>query len=245
MSTQLYSTTNVDAGDLAPPLLLKLHALEEKQQQFSDVLSALVRALETKDYYLYEHSYRVMYFTLQFAQLLNLAPGIISTCTLGALFHDLGKISLSNTLLHKPSRLTDQEFDRMRQHPVCGALILNHMPIFRNVVPIVHCHHEWWNGAGYPNGICGEAIPLGARIVAITDAYEVMTSTHRSYRQPCTHLEALAELCRCAGTQFDPTLVPLFCTNLQPPCLQTHVHAFINSGIEPGYQENRSVQMAS
>src|SRR5438874_8951956 len=97
----LYSTMRVDGCDVAHPLLSKLHAIEEKQQRFSDVLSTLVRALQTKDYYLYEHSYRVMHFTFDFAQSLNLAPGIISSFTLGALFHDLGKISLSNRLLHK------------------------------------------------------------------------------------------------------------------------------------------------
>ena len=226
MSIPLYS--RVDGCDVAHPLLLKLHAIEEKQQRFSDVLFTLVRALETKDHYLYEHSYRVMHFTLKFAQSLNLAPGIVSTFTLGGLFHDLGKISLSNTLLHKCSPLTDQEFARMREHPVRGALILNRMAILRNAVSIVHCHHEWWNGAGYPNGIRGEAIPLGARMVAIADAFEVMTSPNRPYRQPSTDVEALAELRRCAGTQFDPTLVPLFCTNLHSPCLEAQAHSLIN-----------------
>src|SRR5437588_8341243 len=116
MSTQLNSTPNVDEFELERPLLLKLRVLQARQQRFSTVFSTLVQALEAKDYYLYQHSYRVMYFTRQLAQLLNLPPGTVTIIMLGALFHDLGKIGISDTLLHKTSPLTEQELAKVREH---------------------------------------------------------------------------------------------------------------------------------
>ncbi|GAC1380991.1 MAG: hypothetical protein NVS4B7_00840 [Ktedonobacteraceae bacterium] len=221
MSTLVGAATSIDTFDIERPLLFKLRALEEKQQQkerkyrYADVFSTLVQALRTKDHSLYRHSYRVRYLTQHFAQLLGLPKSMTTAIRLGALFHDIGKIGISDTLLHKAAGLTQQEFEKVKEHPTRGAFILDHIAMFQEVTAVVQFHHEWWNGAGYPYGARQEDIPLGARMVAITDAYEVMTSAHRIYRKPFTQREALEELRRCAGIQFDPMLVRLFSAHLE------------------------------
>jgi len=131
------------------------------------------------------------------------------TFVLAALFHDIGKIYIDDALLHKPASLTSQELEVIKEHPAHGALILSHFRMLKNIVPMAYHHHERWDGNGYPSGLKRESIPLGARILANDDAFEVMTS-HRVYQPRRTPAEALEELCLCAGTQFDPHLVEWF-----------------------------------
>jgi HD-GYP domain-containing protein (c-di-GMP phosphodiesterase class II) len=136
------------------------------------------------------------------------------TIGLAAFFHDIGKTAINNTVLHKPSRLTRQEFEVVKGHTAYGAKILSQFSMLKNVVPSVYYHHERWDGRGYPDGIRGNAIPLGARVVAIVDAFDAMTSD-RNYQQRRTASEALEELRRCAGTQFDAQLANFFCNSLE------------------------------
>jgi HD-GYP domain-containing protein (c-di-GMP phosphodiesterase class II) len=176
--------------------------------------AALLLTLKIKDTELYRHSIRVQYFTHRLAQVLKLPNDEVTTIGLAALFHDIGKIVLPDALLRKASGLSQQEFEAIKQHPVYGALILARMSLLGDdEVQVVYHHHERWNGGGYPYGLRGEAIPLGARMVAIADAFEAMTS-HRPYQAIRTPTQALEELGRCAGTQFDPVLVDHFCTAL-------------------------------
>jgi HD-GYP domain-containing protein (c-di-GMP phosphodiesterase class II) len=142
---------------------------------------------------------------------MNLPKDERVTIGLGALFHDIGKICIEDALLHKVESLTSSEFEVIKEHPAHGALILGHFRMLKNVAPMVYHHHERWDGKGYPAGLQGEAIPLGARIVALADAFEVMTS-RRVYQVTRTPAEALEELYLCAGTQFDPHLVEWFST---------------------------------
>jgi HD-GYP domain-containing protein (c-di-GMP phosphodiesterase class II) len=132
---------------------------------------------------------------------------------IAALFHDVGKIHISDELLQKPSHLTSQEFQEMKKHCAHGASMLLHIKPLREVAPMIFHHHERWDGRGYPIGLQGRAIPLGARIIATADAFAAMTS-ERAYRTPISPAQALVELSRCAGTQFDPLLVEHFCTCL-------------------------------
>jgi len=222
MNMALQPTTGADVLAEATSLF-KLPTLERLQEQeedelkrhFAEVLTKLVTALKAKDQQLYWHSYRVRHFAQHLTKLLNLPGGVMTAVNVAALFHDIGKISISTKLLHKASRLTIYEFEQIKEHPTRGAIMLHQYGIFDQAVPLVHCHHERWDGTGYPNGLRGNTIPLGARIVAIADAFEVMTSHSRAYQQPRTPLEALEEIRRCAGTQFDPTLAHLFCINLK------------------------------
>ena len=211
---------HIDVYDGEQPLLFKLHILQhtlhlQQRQLSAEALATLISALQEKDHELYTHSYRTQYFTHLLAQLLNLPKAVMERVKLAALFHDIGKITISDEVLHKASRLTAHEFEKVQEHPERGAFLLEQIPMFKPIAPAVHFHHEWWNGSGYPYGLRHEDIPLGARIVTIADAFEVMTSQERVYQQPRTPLEALEELRRCAGTQFDPTLVDIFCTSLQ------------------------------
>ncbi|HET7637502.1 MAG TPA: HD-GYP domain-containing protein [Ktedonobacteraceae bacterium] len=220
MNKLLQSTINVDEFKVNGPLLLNYPLVQEQSEQgrrqlFTDAISRLVYALKAKDLHLYRHCYRVQQLTHFLTKSLNLPSGLVARMHTAALFHDIGKLSISNKLLHKVSSLTRQEFEQIKKHPTQGAMILNRQGIFEGVVPMVQFHHEHWNGYGYPHGLQGQAIPLGARIIAIADAFEVMTSTCRPYQKQRTPLEALAELRRCAGTQFDPNLVDIFCTHWQ------------------------------
>jgi putative nucleotidyltransferase with HDIG domain len=181
------------------------------KQHLYSVLSILALAIKAKDPQLYLHSRRVQSLAKRLMQAMNLPKEERITISLAALLHDIGKIYIEDALLQKAGNLTCQEFEVIKEHPAHGALILDNFKVLKHVVPIVYHHHERWDGNGYPDSLSGEAIPLGARIVAIADAFEVMTSD-RVYQATRTPAEALEELYLCAGTQFDPYLVECFST---------------------------------
>jgi putative nucleotidyltransferase with HDIG domain len=193
----------------------------ELRHKFSEICSSFTLAMQAKDVELYKHSLRVQSLALAFAtSVLHLPEAEAVTIGLAALFHDLGKMHISETILHKASGLTRQEFEMMQEHPAYGAQMLNQFKLLQHVVPLVYHHHERLDGTGYPDGIRGAAIPPGARIIAIVDAVEVMTS-HRSYQKSRTAHQACEELYEHAGTQFDAELVELFCTSFHLPLLNT------------------------
>jgi len=128
----------------------------------------------------------------------------------GARLHDIGKIGVSDAVLRKPTILTEQEWTMMRQHPVLGEEILASAERMRGVAKLVRHHQERWDGTGYPDGLRGEAIPLGARILAVVDAYGAIIDA-RPYKPARTHADAVEEIRRCAGSQFDPSVVAVFC----------------------------------
>jgi response regulator RpfG family c-di-GMP phosphodiesterase len=132
----------------------------------------------------------------------------------GAILHDIGKIAMSDRVLNKPGRLDEVELERMREHPEIGGRICDPLASAVRFGPIIRHHHERWDGTGYPRGLAGEEIPLGARIVAIADAYDAITFG-RPYRRARTHDQAVDELARCSGSQFDPALVPYFITEAE------------------------------
>ncbi len=169
----------------------------------------LLRALREYDGQLYHHSLSVYLLTTPLLQALRLPAHESMLIELAALFHDIGKLALPRQLLHKATALTSEEFAHIRTHCLKGALLLSRLHAPQALVRAVYHHHERWDGHGYPAGLAGEAIPLGARLIAISDAFAVMTSG-RSYQAPRTAFEALAELHRHAGSQFDPALVELF-----------------------------------
>jgi HD-GYP domain-containing protein (c-di-GMP phosphodiesterase class II) len=139
------------------------------------------------------------------ARNLGLRDAEVDRIRSAALLHDIGKVAIPDEILHKPGPLTDEEWVLMREHPVIGERILNVLPGMSAVARIVRHDHERWDGLGYPDGLSGEAIPLGSRIIIAADTYHAITSD-RPYREARSHSEAIEELTRCAGTQFDPTV---------------------------------------
>jgi putative nucleotidyltransferase with HDIG domain len=193
----------------------------ELRQEFSEIFSSFTPAMKAKDVQLYRHSLRVQSLALPFTTtVLHLPEAEALTIGLAAFFHDLGKMNISEKILLKASGLTRQEFEIIQGHPVYGANMLSQFKLMQNVVPSVYHHHERLDGRGYPDGLRGEAIPLGARIIAIVDAFEVMTS-HRTYQESRTPLQAFEELYDHAGTQFDAEILELFCNSFYLPLLNT------------------------
>jgi response regulator RpfG family c-di-GMP phosphodiesterase len=184
-------------------------ALEEIESSYRITLKALVQALETRDFETHGHSERVVTFSLRLAHELNLEKNTLRNLELGALLHDIGKIGVPDAVLRKPAKLTVEEWEKMKLHPLHGEKILRNIPFLEGAVRIVSQHHEKWDGSGYPFGLRGEDIDLNARIFAVADAFDAMISD-RVYRRGCRVEDALAELERCAGTQFDPTVVEAF-----------------------------------
>ncbi|HEU0001115.1 MAG TPA: HD domain-containing phosphohydrolase [Ktedonobacteraceae bacterium] len=171
---------------------------------------------------LYNHAQKTFILTLRMLRQMNLAEDEQTTIALGAFFHDIGKLAIDDALLNKAEALTPQELAIIKHHPVYGASILNSYTSRPDVALLAYHHHERWDGEGYPDRLVGEAIPLGARIIAIADAFDAMTSD-RSYQVRRSPQEALDELQRCAGTQFDPLLVQLFCAGRLMPAQRSSV----------------------
>jgi HD-GYP domain-containing protein (c-di-GMP phosphodiesterase class II) len=167
------------------------------------------RAIEARDPYSSGHAARVTLLAEVVAARLGLDEQLIEIVRLGAALHDIGKLAVSQDVLVKPGPLSEQELAAVRRHPQVGAHLLRLEPSFRAAVPAVLHHHERWDGEGYPEGLAGEEIPIDARILAVADTFDAMTSD-RAYRLALTPEQALSELEGCAGTQFDPEVVSVF-----------------------------------
>jgi len=184
-------------------------ALEEVESSYRITLKALVQALETRDFETHGHSERVVTFSLRLGYELGLEKDALRDLELGALLHDIGKIGVPDAILRKPAKLNEEEWAKMKLHPLHGQKILRNITFLEGAAKVVAQHHERWDGDGYPYGVRGEDIDIGARIFAVVDAFDAMVSD-RVYRKGRPYQEALEELERCAGTQFDPLIVEAF-----------------------------------
>jgi HD-GYP domain-containing protein (c-di-GMP phosphodiesterase class II) len=172
-------------------------------------LMDLARAIEARDPYSSGHAARVTAIAEVVAARLGWDEEQIDVLRIGAALHDIGKLDVPDTVLRKPGPLNEVELDYVRAHPQDGANMVGLVRKFRVAVPCVLYHHERWDGHGYPSGSAGTEIPIEARVLAVADAFDAMTSD-RPYRRALTQGRAIAELERCAGTQFDPDVVAVF-----------------------------------
>ncbi len=179
------------------------------QTSNESVLDALLSALNTRDTETQGHSERVTAYTMELADLLGLSAEAIYHVERGALLHDIGKIGIPDRILHKPGKLTSEEWVEMRKHPIIGYQMCAKIEMLQEAARIVLHHHEAWDGSGYPTGLAGEAIPLGARIFAVADTLDAITSD-RPYRAAQPFKAAQEEIIRCCGRQFDPEVVRVF-----------------------------------
>jgi putative nucleotidyltransferase with HDIG domain len=173
------------------------------------MLKVLTRAIEARDPYTRGHSSRVTELAEAIARRLGWSEQRIESLRLGGPLHDIGKLAVSHEVLHKEGRLDAKELAEIREHPKTGAKLLLRVADLRAAIPYVLYHHERWDGSGYPSGKAGEEIPLEARVLAVADAFDAMTSD-RPYRRALSQAEALAEVERCSGTQFDPRIAQVF-----------------------------------
>lgn len=187
--------------------------LKLSQEHLADLylstIKSLALAIDAKDQYTHQHILRVQRYAVGIAKHMGLSGAELEGVNTGALLHDIGKLGVPEYVLLKPGRLTEEEFAKIKKHPEIGAAILDPVEFPWPVLPAVKYHHEKWNGTGYPDGLKGEEIPLTARILAVADVYDALTST-RSYRTAWPHEKALAVIQKDAGTHFDPAIVDVF-----------------------------------
>lgn len=189
---------------------LAIRALRAVEEETRATMESLADALERRDPYTFQHSSRVADYAREIlVEMPHLALEASEAIVAAARVHDLGKVGTRDVALKKPAALDPGERLELQQHAVIGADIVSHLSMYEASAAIIRHHHEWWNGEGYPDGLREEAIPLGARIIAVADAYDAMTSD-RVYRKALTSSTALAELRKQAGRQFDPQVVAAF-----------------------------------
>ena len=179
------------------------------EKAYLESIETLRYTVEAKDPYTRGHSDRVSAFSVLIGKKIGLSDSDIRTLQIGGLFHDIGKIGVPDTILQKESKLTDDEYSQIKNHPSIGAHILSTATIFKDIIPIVKHHHERYDGNGYPGKLKGEEIPYLARITAIADSFDAMTSK-RTYRDALPLDTVISEFERCKGTQFDPELTDVF-----------------------------------
>ncbi|NLF83421.1 MAG: response regulator [Candidatus Gastranaerophilales bacterium] len=189
--------------------LSKNTLLNDLRELFFTTVKSISSALDAKDTYTHGHSLRVTLYSLIMAQEMGLDEGLIEEIETAGLLHDIGKIGVPEDILCKAGKLNDEEFLTIKQHAPRAKKILDTIPGLSHIALWASCHHEKWDGRGYPNGLKGEDIPLASRILAVADTYDAMTS-NRSYRKGLPHEVAYEEIKNCSGTQFDPTMVEVF-----------------------------------
>ena len=189
--------------------LQKLILRENVERNLVDTITAFVNAIESKDRYLKGHSARVALYSVEIAQTLGMTPELVEVVRRGAMLHDLGKLSIMDTILRKPDRLTTEEFTIIKSHPVVGAKILEPLRFLARETCAVRHHHERFDGTGYPDGLRGEDIPFVARVVTVADVFDAITS-NRPYRTALALDEAREEISKGIGSHFDPAVVEAF-----------------------------------
>jgi HD-GYP domain-containing protein (c-di-GMP phosphodiesterase class II) len=182
---------------------------EKREELFLQTVVALAQAIEMRDEYTGGHTRRVADYSLLLAEKLRLTPAEKRVLRVGAPIHDIGKIGVDDAILRKRDKLTAAEFNHLKTHTLKGAAILETIPDLKEAVPIARNHHERWDGDGYPDKLAGERIPRLARIVAVADAFDAMTSD-RPYRRSLAPTEAFSTIERASGTQLDPECAQAF-----------------------------------
>jgi putative nucleotidyltransferase with HDIG domain len=182
---------------------------EQLRLRYMDTIEALRQAVDARDIYTRGHSDRVAHIAMLIGKALELPPHELETLRIGGFFHDIGKIGTADDILLKSEKLSDEELKEIQKHPLKGARILSAVSMFKDVVPVVKCHHERIDGTGYPEGLKGESIPLLARVISVADAFDAMLSD-RVYRSKLNLEEARQQLINGAGTQFDSRVVSVF-----------------------------------
>jgi response regulator RpfG family c-di-GMP phosphodiesterase len=185
------------------------HALDSLEDAYRATLKALTAALETRDSETHGHSERVVSYSLRLGRECGLNRQAMKSLEFGSLLHDIGKIGVPDAILRKPAKLTEEEWTRMREHPLHGQQILRGIEFLKGAARVVAQHHEKWDGSGYPLGLRGEEIDVCARIFAVADAFDAITSD-RVYRRGKSYEAAAEELDEWAGRQFDPKVVEAF-----------------------------------
>ena len=179
------------------------------RQLNDELLLTLSKIIAARDPYVAGHTDKVTDYAITLAKELGLPAERVERVRQAALLHDVGKIGISEQVLHKPGALTDREYEHIKSHVTLGAEFLDTCQGLRCLIPFVRHHHEWWDGSGYPEGLKGEQIPMESRVLAIADSFEAMSSA-RPYRPALSREEVMEELRKGAGTPFDPKLVEVF-----------------------------------
>ena len=182
---------------------------ENLEKAYLESIQTLRYTVEAKDRYTRGHSDRVSEFSVLIGKHMGLSEKDLKTLKIGGLFHDIGKIGIPDSILLKEGKLDDNEYSEIKNHPSIGKHILSNASIFADIIPIVYHHHEKYNGTGYPEQLAGEQIPFLARIAAVADTFDAMTSK-RSYRNAIPIEYVRAEIEKCSGTQFDPEIAKVF-----------------------------------
>jgi HD-GYP domain-containing protein (c-di-GMP phosphodiesterase class II) len=182
---------------------------EDMQAMFLGTLHALTSSIDAKDSYTHGHSERVALMSRMLATAAGFDDHTVDRVYIAGLVHDVGKIGVPESVLCKPGRLTDEEFELIKMHPRIGSRILEDIKQMQDLIPGVLYHHERWDGRGYPDGLAGEDIPMFGRLICLADSYDAMSSD-RTYRRAMAHDRVLEEIRRCAGSQFDPKLTEIF-----------------------------------
>jgi HD-GYP domain-containing protein (c-di-GMP phosphodiesterase class II) len=206
---ELANTFNLMAGRIEDHILRLRRAAEENNQLFLGTIRALAEAIDAKDPYTRGHSMRVNRYSVMLAHELGLSSEEIQDIHVSSLLHDVGKIGIDDHVLKKPGKLTPEEFEIIKKHPVLGANIMAPIPQMQKILPGLRWHHERWAGGGYPDGLQGEEIPLMARIIAVADTFDAI-STHRPYQTAMTFPEALQLVNKLKGVNLDERVVEAF-----------------------------------
>lgn len=182
---------------------------QQIQLAYIETIRMLAAAVEARDPYTGNHLERVTHYTLAIAAVLEWRGDPLKHAEMGAILHDIGKIGIQDAVLRKPGPLTSDEWDHMKTHPIVGSQLINGISFLGPVVPYVRCHHERFDGRGYPDGLKGKDIPIGGRLIAIADTFDAIT-TRRPYKPALPVAHAIDEICAQAGRQFDPEMVEAF-----------------------------------